>query len=1080
MIRRPPRSTLSSSSAASDVYKRQYQRRVRENVVQWKSSSEHSRMISFRHSFGVKPSVNDGVAYISDTDVVYPCGRTIVVHDTEQNHQRFLPGADTLSDIACMAISPSLKLAAIADKGTEHPSLAVFDLTTLKRRRHFSCADMLSQEYVSLSFSADSRLLLAQGGAPDFTLALWQWEKSRPVCVGRIAAGPEQPVLEASLCPYNSSVCCAVGEACCKFLRNVDGSWKPVGGLGRRDVDDCTSHCWLAGERCIVATAQGGLLLFESFEFRAELPQAEGGRASIQKLVPYKRGFLCATADGVVRVFDRSPERLEYFTQVHSVSPEAWSPSDQIVSLCVSPNNDNMLLSVNQGTTAQLLSLPFASFEYSKGQPLPFDHLGASLHSREVTGLDVCSGKPLIATSSTDRTVRLWDYLERTLVLCKEFSEDSLSVAIHPSSYFLLVGFSDKLRLLSVLMDELRPVREFAIKSCRCASFAAGGHVFAVAHNNNVQVYDTYSGALQYNMRGHSARVKSLFFAQRDHLLYSAGMDGGVHQWSTVDGTRSAEVGSVMKSCNYNTVIADSAGKVICAGHDNRLRVYVGTQIDMELETSSPITRLCLSKSERQLYAGCWDGKINVYIYPLTGEYEEHSLHTAPVTGLKMSIDDTMVFTSAADGSVDMFDVNDREARREKKEIQWFQEILVGRGELDEKAAAMKEAEGRVKALISQNEYTAKINAKVHEDSTKQMHTSFEAELAKERARYDYLVSEKNDMEMDFEEKLRHMEERRTTSMQELEATYETQLLKQGKELRRVLGEKEHDALKYEEQHEMLVEQHDRLLSDVQDDFEVRISEQDKVIEHLGDDGEEQQQVLETMRVMIEQDCDLEILNTKLGFDKRLEREKENLLLLKGDNGLVKKKNIQLQKQFDEQEARIRAVTDRAEELESKLEIAKRSIVGLQSENKEREVAIAEKEKRIYELKKKNQELEKFKFVLDYKIKELRKQIEPKEFEIQGMKETVTEMDAELDRYNKINQALDLDNCSLQSKLEATQKQCVRQRAEISEAANATKKFRADLEETVPVSYTHLRAHETVLDLVCRLLLEKKKNNRIR
>ena len=28
-----------------------------------------------------------------------------------------------------------------------------------------------------------------------------------------------------------------------------------------------------------------------------------------------------------------------------------------------------------------------------------------------------------------------------------------------------------------------------------------------------------------------------------------------------------------------------------------------------------------------------------------------------------------------------------------------------------------------------------------------------------------------------------------------------------------------------------------------------------------------------------------------------------------------------------------------------------------------------------------------------------------------------------------------------------------------------------------PVSYTHLRAHETVLDLVCRLLLEKKHHN---
>eukprot|EP00657_Telonema_sp_P-1_P003438 TRINITY_DN1827_c0_g1_i6.p1 TRINITY_DN1827_c0_g1~~TRINITY_DN1827_c0_g1_i6.p1 ORF type:complete len:105 (-),score=49.10 TRINITY_DN1827_c0_g1_i6:7-321(-) len=33
----------------------------------------------------------------------------------------------------------------------------------------------------------------------------------------------------------------------------------------------------------------------------------------------------------------------------------------------------------------------------------------------------------------------------------------------------------------------------------------------------------------------------------------------------------------------------------------------------------------------------------------------------------------------------------------------------------------------------------------------------------------------------------------------------------------------------------------------------------------------------------------------------------------------------------------------------------------------------------------------------------------------------------------------------------------------------------AQLVEHDPVSYTHLRAHETVLDLVCRLLLEKKK-----
>ena len=44
------------------------------------------------------------------------------------------------------------------------------------------------------------------------------------------------------------------------------------------------------------------------------------------------------------------------------------------------------------------------------------------------------------------------------------------------------------------------------------------------------------------------------------------------------------------------------------------------------------------------------------------------------------------------------------------------------------------------------------------------------------------------------------------------------------------------------------------------------------------------------------------------------------------------------------------------------------------------------------------------------------------------------------------------------------------------DAAHASTAEVAEARELVKaVSYTHLRAHETVLDLVCRLLLEKKK-----
>ncbi|KAI8847166.1 hypothetical protein BC829DRAFT_249868 [Chytridium lagenaria] len=51
----------------------------------------------------------------------------------------------------------------------------------------------------------------------------------------------------------------------------------------------------------------------------------------------------------------------------------------------------------------------------------------------------------------------------------------------------------------------------------------------------------------------------------------------------------------------------------------------------------------------------------------------------------------------------------------------------------------------------------------------------------------------------------------------------------------------------------------------------------------------------------------------------------------------------------------------------------------------ERDELIQDKERRVYDLKKKNQELEKFKFVLDFRIKELKEQVEPRENNIQEM-----------------------------------------------------------------------------------------------
>lgn len=44
-----------------------------------------------------------------------------------------------------------------------------------------------------------------------------------------------------------------------------------------------------------------------------------------------------------------------------------------------------------------------------------FDYLSCSFHHGEVTGMDVCIRKPIIATCSTDKSIRVWNYENKSV-----------------------------------------------------------------------------------------------------------------------------------------------------------------------------------------------------------------------------------------------------------------------------------------------------------------------------------------------------------------------------------------------------------------------------------------------------------------------------------------------------------------------------------------------------------------------------------------------------------------------------------------------------------------------------------------
>merc|ERR1712151_1404466 len=118
-------------------------------------------------------------------------------------------------------------------------------------------------------------------------------------------------------------------------------------------------------------------------------------------------------------------------------------------------------------------------------------------------------------------------------------------------------------------------------------------------------------------------------------------------------------------------------------------------------------------------------------------------------------------------------------------------------------------------------------------------------------------------------------------------------------------------------------------------------------------------------------------------------------------------------------------------------------------EIKERDKMIEIKEEKIYELKKQNQDLEKFKFVLDYKIKELKAQIDPKNDSIHEMMKQIQAMDSDLEDYHRKNKQLQVNIQQLQNKQRSLQDEIISQRKRMLESQTIIKRFKNDLHECV-------------------------------
>eukprot|EP00764_Aduncisulcus_paluster_P008216 gnl/Carplike_NY0171/2677_a3597_404.p1 GENE.gnl/Carplike_NY0171/2677_a3597_404~~gnl/Carplike_NY0171/2677_a3597_404.p1 ORF type:complete len:770 (-),score=253.44 gnl/Carplike_NY0171/2677_a3597_404:103-2097(-) len=326
-----------------------------------------------------------------------------------------------------------------------------------------------------------------------------------------------------------------------------------------------------------------------------------------------------------------------------------------------------------------------------------------------------------------------------------------------------------------------------------------------------------------------------------------------------------------------------------------------------------------------------------------------------------------------------------------------------------------------IEEIRAQSEYRENLDRASFKEKLDSEKDKFNSELNEVHQRLDDSEKQLTDLRRETDRRLRAAEESKSATVQELEVQYQARLKDQDERINRQLVLQREMEEEHAKERERLIVAQERIEHEVSVKYEDEIQKLSTTLVGLEKEKSRLVEEHEEKERQMKQDNDYEIASLRDDFKQKLDKKEEQFEDVSGQFTMVKRECAMFKTQLDKCELAIAELKEQKEKLKADNDAASREREGLKGEVREREDTIQEKEKLIYELKKKNQELSKFKFVLDYKIKELKKQIEPREADINDMRKQIRDMDVEIDRYHKANSALELQVQELEQRQRSLQ-----------------------------------------------------------
>ena len=363
------------------------------------------------------------------------------------------------------------------------------------------------------------------------------------------------------------------------------------------------------------------------------------------------------------------------------------------------------------------------------------------------------------------------------------------------------------------------------------------------------------------------------------------------------------------------------------------------------------------------------------------------------VRGMRASFDMTNLFTSGKDKCLFFFSLNNVSKNDKRDETLETDLILVKKEDLDKEAKELKIKLDKIDDEINREKESFAILKEQLENDKNINNNLLKNEnerFAREKSELDQKI---NSQKKHFEQELDKLKKEQKEKMDELYNEQEKNKSAKEKDKEKELENFDKEKSKDSNQIIQVKRRFNEELKNLQENYDKKISDLNKTIKTL---EEKKKQINKEIEELLKDRIDR---NDNEISSKRAELEK---LRLKYENfeKEFKKKKADKEADIYQRKEHIKAKENKRTKERSELltltqenDKLNKQIQELLNDKKEKDNTIIDKNNIKRELEKENQELEKFKFVLNYKIKELKHEKDPKENKLQTLEKQAKDMD---------------------------------------------------------------------------------------